>query len=89
MVVRPLERMDVTFRVGPVLHEPSGLRMPLPSEIRGGWSWIQKTGVAFSAIEESPVAAASHQARLSGTPVHVREGWLKLSDALGEDAGNP
>jgi hypothetical protein len=63
--------------------------MPLPSEIRGGWSWIQKTGVAFSAIEESPVAAASHQARLSGAPVHVREGWVKLSDALGEDAGNP
>jgi hypothetical protein len=85
LIERSLERMNVTFRVGPVLHEPNGLRMPLPAEIRGGWSWIQKTGVALSAIEETQVTGASHQARLTGTPVHIREGWLKLSDALGRD----
>ncbi|MCX6633179.1 MAG: hypothetical protein NTW28_36755, partial [Candidatus Solibacter sp.] len=80
---RPLRRLDVTFRVGPLLHEPEGLEMPLPAEISGGWSWIQRSGI--NGLVESPVADASHHARMSDTPIHIREGWLRLSDAIGRN----
>ena len=82
-VDRPLERMDVTFRVGPFLDQPQGLRMPLPAEIQGGWSWIQKSGVDLFAEEVTEITPATHQAQLTSTPIHIRDGWLKLSDALG------
>jgi hypothetical protein len=81
-VEQPLEKLEVTFRVGPVLNEPATLRMPLPADIRGGWSWIQLSGVEF--LPAAPITPASQQARLSGTPVHIREGWLKLSGAVGQ-----
>ncbi len=83
LVEKPLEKMDVTFRVGPLLNNPQGLRMPLPAEIRGGWSWIQKTGVGLLATRVSEVTPATYQARLTDTPIRIREGWLRLSDALG------
>ena len=56
-----------------------------PAEIRGGWSWIQKSGVGLLATEVSEVTPSTHQARLSDTPARIREGWLKLSDALGKN----
>ena len=44
--------MNVTFRVGPVLHEqltePRTLRMPLPVNVTGSWSWIAQTGVLLT-----------------------------------------
>jgi hypothetical protein len=86
LVDRPLQRMDVTFRVGPLLHEPEGLEMPLPAEISGGWSWIQRSGI--NGLVETPVADASHLARMSDTPLHIREGWLRLSDAIGRTQEN-
>ena len=79
------ENMDVTFRVGPLLQQQQSVRMPLPAEIRGGWSWIQKSGVGLLATEVSEVTPSTHQARLSDTPARIREGWLKLSDALGKN----
>lgn len=86
-IERPLERMDVTFRVGPVLNKPEGMRMPLPAEIQQGWSWIQQTGVNVWA-EDEKIESATHHARLDDTPLHIREGWLKLSDALGKGDGD-
>ena len=77
-----LATMDVTFRVGPIVNAPRGMRMPLPDEIRGGWSWIAHTGVDLWLEEE--VSSADQHASLSDSPLALREGWLKLSDALGE-----
>ena len=76
-VAAALENMSVTFRVGPVLSDPSTIRMPLPAEIRGNWSWVRKTGLTV--WEESPVVDAVPEPKLTPTPSRIHEGWLKLS----------
>jgi hypothetical protein len=74
----PLNDMEVTFRTGPLIVEPDQLRMPLPTEINGKWSWIQHSGVTtwetMTKIEQ-----ANQQARFS-TSVSLRDGWLQLGD---------
>jgi hypothetical protein len=85
-----LANMDVTFRVGPIINEPHGLRMPLPAEIRGGWSWIAHTGLELGPDHESwpeePITPADQAASLADGPLSLREGWLKLSEALGDSS---
>ncbi|MEJ2750939.1 MAG: hypothetical protein P8183_23980 [Anaerolineae bacterium] len=83
----PLAQMDVTFRAGPLLNELTGLRMPLPVEVQGSWSWIERTGVNLWS-EEEDVAAADQMAQFNSRPVWLREGWLKLSEALGAEPGD-
>lgn len=81
-VATALENMSVTFRIGPVLSNPETIRMPLPSEIQGNWSWVRKTGLTV--WEESPVVNAVPEPKLSHTPSQIQEGWLKLSNAQTE-----
>jgi len=80
------------------LNEIQGIRMPLPVNVAGSWSWIARTGVNLSdplhdpleiipdpnATDAPGIAPASQQARLTGQPIHIREGYLKLSDAVGK-----
>lgn len=93
-----LEKMNVTFRVGPLLNEPGSLRMPLPVNVVGSWSWIARTGVSLNPNLDDPmeiiptppdaqgapltITAASQDARLPDNPIHIREGYLKLNDAV-------
>lgn len=79
-VADALDAMTMTFRVGPVLTDPETIRMPLPAEIRGGWSWIRRRSATV--WQESPIVNANQDALLSPTPVQIAEGWLKLSGAL-------
>jgi len=74
-----LENISMTFRVGPVLSDPETIRMPLPGEITGNFSWVRKTGLTV--WEESPVVGAVPEPKLSTTPSQINEGWLKLSGA--------
>jgi len=97
-VTDALQAMNVSFRVGPLLNEIQGIRMPLPVNVAGSWSWIARTGVNLSdplhdpleiipdpnATDAPGIAPASQQARLTGEPIHIREGYLKLSDAVGK-----
>ena len=86
-VAKALEQMNVTFRVGPILNEVSGLRMPLPVDVAGSWSWIARTGVELGQIEDiSTISPATQQARLGDEPLHLREGYLKLRDAVGRQS---
>ena len=96
-VAAALETMNVTFRVGPILHEKldpaAGLRMPLPVNVAGSWSWIEQTGVelippAEDIVTINKIIPATQDARLGDAPLRAREGYLKLSDALGGE-GNP
>jgi hypothetical protein len=77
-VAPALANMSVTFRIGPVLSDPATIRMPLPAEIRGNWSWVRKTGLTV--WEESPVVDAVPEPKLTPTPSQINEGWLKLSE---------
>ena len=75
-----LDAMALTFRVGPVLVDPDTIRMPLPAEIKGGWSWVRKVNV--TTWQEDPVVKATEDALLPDVPALVSEGWLKVSGAL-------
>ncbi|HEY0407741.1 MAG TPA: hypothetical protein VGC89_18545, partial [Pyrinomonadaceae bacterium] len=83
-VEQPLARMEVTFRIGPVLTDEDKIRMPLPAISRSDWTWIRQTGVTVWQ-SESDIGQTSPTARLSDTPMSVREGWLKLSSLTDND----
>ncbi|MBU1169193.1 MAG: hypothetical protein KKD44_06470 [Proteobacteria bacterium] len=73
-----LEAMAITFRIGPILSDPTTIRMPLPAEIRGKWTWVRKTGLTV--WDETAVVDAVPEPKLPPTPSQINEGWLKLSE---------
>jgi hypothetical protein len=75
-----LDAMALTFRVGPVLVDPDTIRMPLPAEIKGGWSWVRKVNV--TTWQEDAAVNATQDALLPDAPALLNEGWLKISGAL-------
>lgn len=81
----PLAQMEVTFRTGPLLTDPEQLRMPLPTEMSGAWSWIQHSGVTTWETIES-IAQANQQPRFPES-IGLRDGWLQLSGAFKPDSG--
>jgi hypothetical protein len=82
----PLTRMEVTFRTGPLLTDPATIRMPAPADIKGKWSWIQRSGVT---LWEDPaeIVDTHQQARLGDAPAEFVDGWLKLSELSGHRDG--
>ncbi|MBL9128008.1 MAG: hypothetical protein JNL97_10195 [Verrucomicrobiales bacterium] len=72
-----LERMTLSFRAGPVLVDPARIRMPLPSEIHGDWSWLSRQSVALWG-PPAEVGAADAVPALADVPLRLREGWLVL-----------
>jgi hypothetical protein len=79
-VAPALEALAFTFRVGPVLVDPDTIRMPVPAEISGGWSWVRRVNV--TTWKEDPVVKASQDALLPDVPAMLSEGWLKLTGSL-------
>lgn len=75
-----LEALAFTFRVGPVLMDTDTIRMALPAEIAGGWSWVRRVNV--TTWKEDPVVRASQDALLPDVPAMLSEGWLKLSGSM-------
>ena len=73
--------MVATFRMGPLLLDPVNVRMPLPSDSGGQWSWIERTGVTFWS-EQGPLQQSQPEATLPTVVPTLREGWLKLSGAI-------
>ena len=80
----PVDAMEVTFRTGPLITEADMVVMPLPAQIQGTWSWIQHTGVT-TWLESDNINKADGAAALSDKPNVLKEGWLKLADALGQN----
>lgn len=84
-IEQPMANMQVTFRTGPLLTDPEQLRMPLPTEMNGAWSWIQHSGVTTWETMET-IAQANQQPRFPET-VGLRDGWLQLSGEFKPDSG--
>jgi hypothetical protein len=82
-IQQALKAMDIFFRVGPIVNDESGLSLPLTSEIHGHWSWVYQPDVV-TWKEDAKVQVANAEAELPPNPRHIHEGWLKLSDALGD-----
>ncbi|OAN79409.1 hypothetical protein A8B78_11790 [Jannaschia sp. EhC01] len=81
-VSEALAAMVVDFRAGPILTDPHDIRMPLPSEMRGNWVWASRADVTGWAPDE-PITASTAKAAVTTAPLHLSEGWLSLSGALG------
>jgi hypothetical protein len=79
-----IQRMAVTFRVGPVLVDPASIRMPLPAEIRGKWGWAARTDVTAWATTDT-VARQDASVALSNRPPRLSEGWLTLTGSVQDD----
>ena len=79
----PLAQMEVTFRTGPLMTDPGTIRMPTPADIKGKWTWIQRSGVVLW-NEPAEIVDVDQQARLDDAPAEFVDGWLKLSEALGK-----
>jgi hypothetical protein len=72
-----LERMEMLFRVGPVVGDSTGAAMPLPSLRSGTWSWVQYDDTERPA-RSLAVTPATAIAQLPDAPSVAREGWLSL-----------
>jgi hypothetical protein len=81
--VEALTNMAVTFRVGPALTQSDTVRIPLPAEHEGTWSWIRQTGpgTAPADWEIDPIVGADASARLADKPPRLIDGWLKFTPA--------
>jgi hypothetical protein len=75
-VAAALARLAPSFRFGPVLIDPATIRMPVPSELNGTWSWDHRADAAT--WSEQPVTNATPEALLPDTPAVAQEGWLQL-----------
>jgi hypothetical protein len=76
-IANALAKISPTFRFGPVLVDPKTIRMPIPTEAFGAWSWDHRTSI--TAWAEDKVVNATDGAILPVDPVTASEGWLRLS----------
>lgn len=72
-----LAKIAPTFRFGPVLVDPKRLRMPVPSDIHGSWSWDHRSDITTWA--EDKVINATGDATLPDDAATGEEGWLRMT----------
>jgi len=72
-----LAKLSPTFRFGPVLVDPQHIRMPVPVDLNGTWSWDYRADADTWA--ELPVTNATQDALLPPDPPSGTEGWLRLA----------
>jgi hypothetical protein len=78
-----LAQMAVTFRIGPVLTQPTTIRLPYPAEQHGTWVWVRRTGTGAKDWETDTIVPANAQARLADAPPHLIDGWMKFTPTKG------
>jgi hypothetical protein len=71
-----LSRISPTFRFGPVLVDPKRLRMPVPTDVHGTWSWDHRSDITNWA--EDKVINATGDANIADDPAKAQEGWLRM-----------
>jgi hypothetical protein len=75
-IAAALATLSPTFRFGPVLVDPKTIRMPVPNEIHGTWSWDHRADITNWA--EDPVVNATQDAHLRPDPAAGTEGWMRM-----------
>jgi hypothetical protein len=85
-VAKALARLSPTFRFGPVMVDPKRIRMPVPSEIHGTWSWDHRADLVR--WQEDPVVNSTGDATLPADPCEAQEGWLRMVPPK-DDTGQP
>ena len=80
-VDKAVQNIEITFRTGPLLTDPTQLTMPLPGEVSGKWSWIHRTGVTMWQ-ENANINSQQTTVMFNGNIPVLEEGWLKLKSGL-------
>jgi hypothetical protein len=75
-VAPALSRLSPALRYGPVLRDPAATRLPVPSDIRGTWSWHRRPDPI--GWESDEVVPATADAIMGDTPALVSDGWLQV-----------
>jgi hypothetical protein len=71
-----LERLSPSFRVGPVLVEPTGVRMPRVTGLGDKQVFTRRTTPVT--WRDDPILAASQTALLPDDPSGLQEGWIRV-----------
>ncbi|MFF2543132.1 hypothetical protein ACFVUY_11280 [Kitasatospora sp. NPDC058063] len=90
-ITAALARMEVSFRLGPVLTGPQNVTgadgstatawaLPRPSVRHGDWSWTEPTSP--TGWQESPLAPVGTPGHIPATPLSARTGRLRLRGAV-------
>ena len=77
-----LENMELSFRVGPVLAGKEGLRLPLPDDVTGVWSWHDRdpeNGADWRS--NTTVTKPTSGAAVPSERVEICDGWVSLNRA--------
>jgi hypothetical protein len=82
-----LSKISPTFRFGPVLVDPKRLRMPVPNDIHGSWSWDHRTDITTWSADR--VVRATGDAIMADDPARAQEGWLRMIPQPDSTQGGP
>jgi hypothetical protein len=72
----PLERISPSFRVGPVLVDPTGIRMPRVTGLGDRQTFTRRTTPLT--WRDDPILASSQTALLPDDPAGLQEGWIRV-----------
>jgi hypothetical protein len=82
-----LERLSPSFRVGPVLTDPTAVRMPKVTGLGDKQQFTRRdTPLSW---RDDPILAASQTALLPDAPANVQEGWIRVSTGEQDGQGQP
>lgn len=84
-VTAGLAKLAPTFRFGPLLVEPQKVKMPIPTDLRGAWTWDHRTDI--NSWSNDPVANSTGDALIPVDPPAAHEGWLQLNPPAPKDSG--
>ncbi len=86
-IAGPLKMLSPTFRIGPVLVDPSTVRLPKATGLPAQQVFTRRSDP--SAWEDDPIAAVTQDALLPDAPAVTREGWLRApaQPAASQDPG--
>lgn len=74
-----LAALSISFRTGPLLSDPSVVRIPKPAEQSGVWAWLGYPPAANTqTLLTTNIVPADGTARLGDRP-GVNEGWLQFT----------
>ena len=75
-VAAALSNIAPTFRFGAVLMDPQRIRMPIPNDIHGAWSWDHRSSITD--WSEDKVTNTTGDALIPPDPAKAQEGWLRM-----------
>ena len=82
-----VSRIAPSFRVGPVLVDPSSIRMPIDdAKPNLKWSWTHRE--TPSDWMEAPIKRSDSLAGLPNGKMTAYEGWIKLDIDESQESGN-